>query len=76
MPLPTSKRLQPVGFGQTTFGSHGSFGASNTKGVSNTMKSWGHPKNAKADFKGSSKSATFDKHGKRERSYNNKNYDS
>jgi hypothetical protein len=41
------------------------------------MKSWGHHKNAKAVFKGSSKSATFDKHFKRERSdNNNKNYDS
>ena len=75
MPQPTSKRLQPIGFGQNTFSSHGSFGASNSKGVSNTMKSWGHPKNAKADFKGSSKSATFDKHFKRERSDIKKNYD-
>ncbi len=48
----------------------------NNKGVLNTMKSWGHPKNAKADFKGSSKSTTFDKHFKRERSDNNKNYES
>jgi hypothetical protein len=76
MPQSTSKRLQPIGFGQNTFGSHGSFGSSIDKGVSNTMKSWGHPKNAKADFKGSSKSATFDKHSKRERSDNNKNNDS
>ena len=76
MPQPTSNRLQLIGFGQNTFGSHGSFGASNNKGVSNTMKSWAHPMKAKADFKGSSKSATFDKHFKRERSDNNKNYDS
>jgi hypothetical protein len=40
------------------------------------MKSWGRPKEARADFKGSSKSATFDKHFKRERSDNSNNYDS
>ena len=51
MPQSTSKRLQPVGFGQNTVGSHGSFGASTSKGFSNTMKTGGHFKNAKADFK-------------------------
>jgi len=76
MPQTPSKRLQPIAFGPNTFGSHGSFGTSSSKGVSNTMKSWGHPKNAKADFKVSSKSVAFDKHVKRERSDNNKNYDS
>ena len=40
------------------------------------MKSWGRHKDVKADFKGSSKSATFDKHFKRERSAHSKNYDS
>ena len=40
------------------------------------MKSWEHPKNAKADFKESSRSVTFNKHTKRERSDNNKNYES
>ena len=39
------------------------------------MKSWGHPKNAKADFKEPSRSVTFNKHVKRERNDNNKNYD-
>jgi hypothetical protein len=62
LPPPMSKRLQSAGFGQNTFGSHGSFGASSSKGVSNTMKSWGHSKSAKADFKESSKSVTFNKH--------------
>ena len=71
-----SKRPQPAGFGQNTFSSHGSFGASNSKCASNTMKPWGHSKSAKADFKESSKSATLNKHSKRERSNNNKNYDS
>ena len=46
------------------------------KGVSNTMESWGHSKSAKADFKESSKSVTFNKHSKRERTDTNKNYDS
>ena len=40
------------------------------------MGSWGHPKDAKEDSKGSSKSTTFDRHFKRERSTNNKSYDS
>ncbi len=76
MPAPMSKRLQPTGFGQNTFGSHGSFGASTSKGVSNTTKLCGHFKSAKADFKESSKSTTCNKHSKRKRSDNNKNYDS
>ena len=76
MPSPTSKRLQPAGFGQNTLGNRGSFGASISKGVSNTIKSWGHPKNAKADFKESSRSIIFNKHVKRERNDYNKNYES
>ena len=76
MPPPMSKRLQPADFGQTTFGSHGIFGSSISKGVSNTMKSWGPPKNAKANFKESSRSVNFNKHTKRERSDNSKNYES
>ena len=75
MPPPMSKRLQPAGFRQNTFASHGSFGASNSKGVSNTMKSWGHSKSAKAGFKESSRPVTFNKHTKRERSDNIKNYE-
>ena len=76
MPPPMSKRLQPAGFGQNTFGSRGNFGANKSKGVSNTMKSWGHPKNAKVCFKESSRTVTFNKHTKRERSDNSKNYES
>ena len=76
MPAPMSKRPQVAGFGQNTFGSHGNFGASTNKGVSNTMKLGGHSKNAKSDFKESSKSVTFNKHFKRERSDNGKNCDS
>jgi len=40
------------------------------------MGSCGHLKNTKAGFKGSSKSTTFDKHTKRERSANINYYDS
>ena len=40
------------------------------------MKSWGHSKSVQADFKESSKSVTFNKHSKRERSDNGKNCDS
>jgi len=64
MPQPISKRLQPIGFGQNNFGNHGNFEARNSKGIPNTMKSWGRPKDVKADFKRSSKSTTFDKHYK------------
>ncbi len=76
MPQPISKRLQPIGFGHNNCDNHGSFGASNSKVIPNTMKSWGRPKDVKSDFKGSSKSATFDKHFKRERRANSKNSDS
>jgi hypothetical protein len=73
---PTSKRLQPIVFGQNNFGNHGSFGASGSKGIPDTMGSRRRPKDAKADFKGFSKSTTFDTHSNRERSSNYKNYDS
>ena len=76
MPAPMSKRPQTTAFGQNTFGIHGSFGASTSKGVSKTMKLGGHSKSAKVDFKESSKSVTFNKHSERERSDNVKNYDS
>ncbi len=76
IPAPMPKRQQTAGFGQNTFGSHGSFGAITSKGVSNTMKLGEHSKSTKADFKESSKSVTFNKHSKRERSDNGENYDS
>ena len=75
MPQPTSKRHQPTVFKQQTFGSHGSFRAGRSKAIPNTLGSWGNPKDAKADFKGFSKSTTFGKHLKRERS-NSRSYDS
>ena len=65
MTQPTSKRHQPIVYGHNNSGSHGKFGASGSKGIPNTKGSWGQPKNAKADFNGSSKSITFDKHLKR-----------
>jgi hypothetical protein len=77
MSPPLSERLQPAaGFGQNTFGSHGNFGASSSKGICSTMKSWGYSKSAKANFKEFSRTVTFNKHTKRERSDNNKNYES
>ena len=76
MTQPTSKWHQPIVLGQNNSGSHGNFGVSGSKGIPKTMGSWERPKDAKADFKGSSKSTTFDKHSKRKRSTNNKNYDS
>ena len=75
MPVPMSKRPQTTFFGEHTFGSHGSFGANTSKGVFNTMKFGGHPKNAKADFKESSMSVTVNTHSTRERNDNGKNYD-
>jgi hypothetical protein len=76
MTQPTSKQHQPTVFGQNNFGSHGNFGSSGSKGIPNIMGSWGRPKDDNADFKGFSKSNTFDKHSKRERSTSSKNYDS
>jgi len=76
MTQPTSNRHHSVVYGQNKSNSHGSFGASDSKNISNTKGSWGHPKDAKVVFKGSSKSTTFDTHLKRERCTSSKNYDS
>ena len=73
---PTPKQHQPIVYWQNNVGIHNNFGANGNKGNPNTMGSWGRPKDAKANFKGPSKSTTFDKHSKRERSANSKNYDS
>ena len=75
MAQPTSKRHHPFVFKHNNFGNHGNFGASGIKCIPNTMGSWGHPKDAKLDSKGSSKSIASDKQFKRERSANIKNYD-
>ena len=72
---PNSKRHNPIVFKHQTPGSHGNFGASGSKGISNTLRVWGQPKDTKADFKGSSKSTTFGKRLKRESS-NSRNYES
>ena len=72
MTQPTSKRHQPVVYGQNNYGSHGNFGAGGSKGISNTKGSWGRLNDAKAYFKGSSESTTFDKNLKRERSTSGK----
>ena len=76
MTQPTSKRHQPVVYGHNICDSHGSFGASGSKGIPNTKGPWGQPKNAKADFESPSKSTTFDKHLKRERITSGRSYDS
>ncbi len=44
MTQPTYKRHYPVIYGQNNSGSHGSFGASGRKGIHNTKRSWGQPK--------------------------------
>jgi hypothetical protein len=61
MTQPTPKRHQPVVYEKNNASNHGSFGASGSKSISNTKGSWGHPKDARADFKGSFKSTTSDK---------------
>ena len=76
MQQPNAKRPQPIVYGQNNSGSHGSFGPSSSKSGPNTLKSWGHPNDAKAYFKGSSKSTTFDNHSERERSSNSMNCES
>jgi hypothetical protein len=58
---PNFKRPQQSNFGQNTFGSHGSFGSSGHKGASNSKGPWGQSKDAKANFKGPSKSTPFKK---------------
>ncbi len=76
MTQPTSKRHQPDVYGQNICDSHAGFGASGSMGILNTKGPWGQPKNAKADYESPSKSTTFDKHLKRERSTSGRSYDS
>jgi hypothetical protein len=64
----TSKRHQLVVYRQNISDSHGSVETNDSKSIPNTYGLWGHPKDAKAEFKESSNSTTFDKHLKRERS--------
>ncbi len=68
MTQPTFKRPQPTNFGQKNFDSHNSFGVSGSKGASSSKGPWGQSKEAKAQCKGLTKSASFDKNVKRERS--------
>ncbi len=76
MTQPNFKRPQLSNFGQKHFGNHGSFGGSDHKGASGSKGPWGQSKDDKADFKGPSKSTSFNKNMKRERSDSEKNYDS
>ena len=72
----TSKRPQFSNSGQKNSGSHGSFGGSGQKGASSSKGLWGQSKDEKADFKWSSKSASFNKKMKRKMSDTETNYDS
>jgi hypothetical protein len=55
IPMPSYKR--PHGnIGHNNHNSYGSFGDNCSKGAFGSKVSWGHPKDAKADFKSSSKS--------------------
>jgi hypothetical protein len=74
-PMTTSTFKHPnSGNNQNSRGSSGSFGGNANKGASSSRGPWGHLKDAKADFKGQSKSA---KQVKRERDIADpKGYDS
>jgi len=76
MTQPIPKRHHLVVYWRNNSGSHGSFGDRGSKGIPSTKGSWGHPNDAKADFKGPFNSTTSDKHLKRERSISNRSYDS
>jgi hypothetical protein len=76
MTQPTSKRPQFSNSGQKNSGSHGSFGGSGQKGASSSKGPWGQSKDEKADFKGSSKSVSFNNNLKREKSDTERNFES
>ena len=76
MTQPNFKRPQLSNFGQKNSGSHGSFGGSGQKGASSSKGPWGQSKDEKADFKGSSKSVSFNNNLKREKSDTERNFES
>ncbi len=76
MTQPGFKRPRPSSIGQNNSGSHGSFGGSGHKGTSDCKGPWGQSKDAKSESKGPSKSTSFNKNMKREKSGSDKNYDS
>ena len=60
MPMPSYKR--PHGsIGQSIHGSHNSFGGNGGNGASDSKLTWGHLKDAKADFESPLKSHNSDK---------------
>ncbi len=74
---PNFKRPQLSNFGHNNSGRHGNFGRSGHKGASITKGPWaGKSKDAKADFKGPSKSTSFNRNMKWEKGGSEKNYDS
>ena len=60
MPMPSYKRSHG-NIGQSNHGSHNCFGGNGSKGDSAIKLNWGHPKDAKADFKSPLKSYNPDK---------------
>ena len=76
MPMPSYKC--PHGsIGQSSHGSHNSFGGNGSKGAFGSKLTWGHLKDAKADFKSPLKSYNSDKKVKHEKTTScSKSYDS
>ena len=60
--VPMSSNKRPHGsIGHNNYGSYGNFENDGIKGAFGSKVSWGHPKDAKADFKSTSKSHISDK---------------
>ena len=76
MPMPPYTRSHGS-FGQSSHGSHNSFGGNGVSGAFNSKLNWGHLKDAKADFKSPLKSYNSDKKVKHEKTTSgSKSYDS
>ncbi len=63
MPIPSYKRSHG-GIGHNILSNYGSFVNNGSKGAFGSKVSWGHPKDAKSNFKGPSKSRISDKKSK------------
>jgi hypothetical protein len=76
MPMPPYKPSHGS-IGHNSHGGHNNFGGNGSKGASASKSNWGHHKDAKADFKSSSKSYNSDKKMKYEKvASGSKSYDS
>ena len=76
MPMPPYKRSHGS-IGQSSHDSHNDFGCNGSKSASASKLNWGHPKDAKANFKSPSKSYIPDKKVKYEKATSSsKSYDS